>query len=60
MINRRGVPEEMLSGNGTNFVAANKELCKLLCEYPRTKVAIANMGDLLYPMLLILVVYLKY
>ena len=30
MISRRGVPEEMISDNGTNFVAANKELCELL------------------------------
>jgi len=36
MINRRGVPDEMLSDNGTNFVAANKELCELLCKDPRT------------------------
>jgi len=26
MINRRGVPEEILSDNGTNFVAANCEV----------------------------------
>ena len=32
MINRRGVPEEILSDNGTNFVAANKELCELICK----------------------------
>ena len=27
MIERRGVPEEILSNNGTNLVAAYKELC---------------------------------
>ena len=32
MINRRGLPEEILSDNGTNFVAANKELCELICK----------------------------
>ena len=32
MINRRGVPEEIISDNGTNFVAANKELCELICK----------------------------
>jgi len=35
MINTRGVPDEMLSDNGANFVAANKELCELLCKDPR-------------------------
>ena len=30
MINRRTVPEEIRSDNGTNFVAANKELCELI------------------------------
>ncbi|XP_065905598.1 uncharacterized protein [Dysidea avara] len=27
--NRRGLPEEMISNSGTNFVGANEELCKL-------------------------------
>jgi len=44
MINRRGVPDEMLSDNGTNFVAANKELRELLCKDPRTNAATANKG----------------
>ena len=43
MINRRGVPEEILSDNGTNFVAANKELCELRKD-PKTKVAVADKG----------------
>ena len=37
MINRRGVPEEILSDNGTNFVAANKELCQLICKDPKVQ-----------------------
>ena len=37
MSNRRGVPEEILSDNGTNFVAANKELCELICKDPKVQ-----------------------
>ena len=32
MINRRGLPEEIISDNGTNFVAAEKEVRKLTNE----------------------------
>jgi len=28
MINRRGMPEEIISNNGTNFVAVEKEVNK--------------------------------
>jgi len=34
----------MLSDNGTNFVAANKEFCEHLCKDPRTKAATADRG----------------
>jgi len=44
MISRGGVTEEILSDNGTNFVAANKELCKLLCKDPRTNTTVADKG----------------
>ena len=37
MINRTGVLEEILSYNGTNFVAANKELCELICKDPKVQ-----------------------
>ena len=30
MVNRRGLPREMLSDNGTNFVMAKRELCELV------------------------------
>ena len=32
MVNRRGLPREMLSDNGTNFVAAERELRELVEE----------------------------
>ena len=32
MINRRGVPDKIISDNGTNFVASKKELCELICK----------------------------
>ena len=37
MINRRGVPEKIISNNETNFVVANKELCELICKDQRFK-----------------------
>ena len=44
MINRRGVPEEILSDNGTNFVAANKELCELICKDPKVQTNTTKKG----------------
>ena len=44
MINRRGVQEEILSDNGTNFVAANKELCELICKDPKVQTNTTKKG----------------
>ena len=44
MINRRGVPEEILSDNGTNFVAANKELCEIICKDPKVQANTTSKG----------------
>ena len=44
MMNRRGVPNEIVTGNGTNFVAANKELCELVCKDERVQSSTANKG----------------
>ena len=44
MMNRRGVPEEILFNNETNFVAANKELCELTCKDPKVQAQIASKG----------------
>ena len=44
MMNRRGVPKEILSDNGTNFVAANKELRELVCRDPKVRSDTANKG----------------
>ena len=44
MINRRGAPEEILSNNVTNFVAANEELCEIICKAPRVKSHTLNLG----------------
>ena len=46
MVNRRGLPREMLSDNGGNFVGGNKELSDLVKELDRDKIAksTANQG----------------
>ena len=46
MANRRGLPKEMLSDNGGNFVGANKELCDLIKELDQEKItkSTANQG----------------
>ena len=44
MINRRGVPQEILSDNGTNFVAANKELCEIICKDPEVQANTTSKG----------------
>ena len=47
MVNRRGLPKEMLSDNGTNFVAADKELRELvskLLEDPKLATKMTHKG----------------
>ena len=46
MVNRRGIPREMLSDNGTNFVVAERELCELVEALDQSKIAqsTANKG----------------
>jgi len=46
MVNRRGLPKEMLSDNGGNFVGANKELCDWVKELDQEKItkSTANQG----------------
>ena len=39
MVNRRGLPREMLSDNGTNFVAAETELRELVEALDQSKIA---------------------
>jgi len=38
MVNRRGLPKEILSDNVGNFVGANKELCGLVKELDQEKI----------------------
>jgi len=47
MANRRGLPEEMISDNGTNFVGAERELRKLVEQLERDKIekSAANKGS---------------
>ena len=46
MANRKGLPREMLSDNGGNFVKANKELRQLVevLDQDRIKASTANQG----------------
>lgn len=45
-VNRRGLPKEVISDNGTNFVSANRELCELVTKLDRDKIndAVCNQG----------------
>ena len=38
MVNRRGLPKEIVSDNGGNFIGANKELLELLAFIDQDKV----------------------
>ncbi|CAG2252551.1 unnamed protein product [Mytilus edulis] len=46
MVNRRGLPKEMISDNGTNFVGANRELKELVALLDKDKIhnSISNQG----------------
>ena len=44
MINRRRLPKEIISDNGINFVAANKELCELICKDPKVQANTISKG----------------
>jgi len=45
MTNRRGIPEKIISDNGTNFVAAEKELRKLTSEIVKNPKFVATMAS---------------
>ena len=38
MVNRRGLPEEMISDNGTNIVGAEKELCQVVERLDKNRI----------------------
>ena len=46
MTSRRGLPQEVMSGNGTNFVGANTELKELTSKLDKSKIekSSANSG----------------
>ena len=46
MVNRRGLPEEMISDNGSNFVGAERELRELVSQLDQDKIvkSVANKG----------------
>ena len=46
MVNRKGLPEEMISDNGSNFVGAERELRELVLQLDQDKIvkSVANKG----------------
>ena len=51
MTNGRGLPEEMISDNGSNFVGAERELRELVAQLDQDKIAKWNFNPLWLPIL---------
>ena len=51
MANGRGLPEEMISDNGSNFVGAERELRELVAQLDQDKIAKWNFNPLWLPIL---------